>query len=60
MVIRGVMATTQAITDLQMGLALNAILHPSHELGHEVFRGKQRGEKGSILFDIQTKELQAK
>ena len=35
MLVREVMVIVQAITDLQRGLALDAVLHPLHKSGHE-------------------------
>ena len=53
-IIRGVVVIAWAITDLWVGLALDAVLHPLHESGHEV--SEVSGEAGSILFKIWTKD----
>ena len=51
LVVRGVMAITQAITNLQGGLGLVRDLASLARVGLWGFRGKD----GSILFNIQTK-----
>ena len=56
--VRGVMAIARAIADLQGRLGLGHDLASLARVGPWGFRGKQRGKDGSILFDIQTRELQ--
>ena len=48
----------RAITDQQRGLGLGRGLVSLARVGPLGFRGERRGESGSILFDIQTGELQ--
>ena len=52
------MAIARAITDQQMRLGLGRGLVSLARVGLLGFRGERRGESGSILFDIRTKELQ--
>ena len=52
------MAIAQVITNQQRRPGLGRSLASLARVGPLGFRGKQRGENGSILFDIQTKELQ--
>ena len=52
------MAIVRAITDQQRRLGLERGLASLARVGLLGFRGEQRGENGSILFDIRTKELQ--
>ena len=52
------MAIVRAITDQQRGLGLGRSLVSLARVRLLGFRGKRRGESGSILFDIQTRELQ--
>ena len=52
------MVIVRVITNLQKGLGLGHDLVSLARVGLWSFRGKQRGEDRSILFDIQTRELQ--
>ena len=58
LVVRGVMAIARAITDLQGGLGLGRDLASLARVGPWGFRDEWRGEDGSILFNIRTRELQ--
>ena len=46
------MAIVRAITNQQRGLGLGCGLASLAQVGPLGFRGKRRGESGSILFDI--------
>ena len=52
------MVIAQAITDQQRRLGLGHGLASLARVGPLGFKGERRGENGSILLDIQTKELQ--
>ena len=57
LVVGGVMAITWATTDLQKWLGLGHGLASLAQVGLWGFRDERRGEGGSILFDIRTREL---
>ena len=48
----------QAITDQWKDLALDVVLCPLHQSGRGVSEASREARNGSILFNIQTKELQ--
>ena len=50
--LEGMMAIVRAITDQQRRLGLGCGLVSLAQVGPLGFRGEQRGENGSILFDI--------
>ena len=52
------MVIVRVITNLQKGLGLGHNLASLAQVRLWGFRGERRGEDGSILFDIQTRELQ--
>ena len=58
LVVRGVMVIAWAITNLQKWLGLGHGLASLAQVGLWGFRDERRGEDGSILFDIRTRELQ--